>query len=494
MFDRTVAPLLDILQHVAQKDSAPFYVPGHKKGRGAPPKLLQWWGNEVFRADLTELPQLDNLAAPEGAIAEAQALAAAAFGARRTWFLVNGSTAGIVAAILATCQSGDKIILPRNAHKSAISGLILAGAIPIFVHPTYDRNWNLPLGVSPAAVAAALEAHPDAKAVMVVSPTYQGVCSNIASIAQIAHQRQIPVIVDEAHGAHFTFHPDLPTPALEAGADVAIQSTHKVLGALTQASMLHVRGDRIDEGQLDRALQLVQSSSPSYLLMASLDAARQQMATTGRSLLSQTLQLAQKARTQLSEIPQLSILEMPLSPTPGFFDLDPTRLMVKVTGLGMSGYDADEVLDDRFEVTAELVERSYLGFAISLGNTTADIDRLIEGFVTLSEESAQLHSNSQNESLLDISHPETSYALPPMSPREAFFAPLEQVPVSGSVGCLSGELICPYPPGIPVLMPGEEITQTAIDVLQQVRDLGGTITGCSDPNLETIQVVRGRSI
>ena len=492
MFDRTVAPLLDILQHVSQRDGVPFYVPGHKKGRGAPPKLLQWWGTEVFRADLTELPQLDNLAAPEGAIAEAQALAAEVFGARRTWFLVNGSTAGIIAAILATCQTGDKIILPRNVHKSAISGLILAGAIPIFVHPTYNRDWDLPLGISPTAVAAALEAHPDAKAVMLVSPTYQGVCSDIASIAQIAHQRQIPVIVDEAHGAHFTFHPDLPTPALEAGADVAIQSIHKVLGALTQASMLHVRGDRIDEGQLDRALQLVQSSSPSYLLMASLDAARQQMATTGRSLASQTLQLSQKARTRLSEMPQLSILEMPLSPTPGFFDLDPTRLMVKVTRLGMSGYDADEILEHRFGVTAELVERRYLGFVISLGNTAADIDRLIEGLATLSGES--VHSHSSNEFLLDLSHPDTFPAPPPMSPREAFFAPLETISVSRSVGCLSGELICPYPPGIPVLMPGEEITQTAIDILQQVRECGGTITGCSDPNLETIQVVRGRSI
>ncbi|MBE9040314.1 aminotransferase class I/II-fold pyridoxal phosphate-dependent enzyme [Oscillatoriales cyanobacterium LEGE 11467] len=492
MLDRTSTPLLDILRQVAQQDSAPFYVPGHKKGSGAPRELLRWWGGEVFRADLTELPQLDNLAAPEGAIAEAQALAAEVFGARRTWFLINGSTAGILAAILATCQTGDKIILPRTAHKSAISGLILSGAIPIFIHPTYDRDWDLPLGISPNAVAAALEAHPDAKAVMVVSPTYQGVCSDIASIADVTRQRDIPLIVDEAHGAHFTFHPDLPTPALEAGADVAIQSTHKVLGALTQASMLHLKGDRIDDLRLDRALQLVQSSSPSYLLMASLDGARQQMATKGHLLMSQTLQLAREARTRLSDIAPLSVLEVPVAQTPGFFDLDPTRLMVKVDRLGINGYDADEILDDRFGVTAELVERRYLAFAISLGNTATDIDRLVEGLRAIARESAPLHLDAGDDLLLEvpgeISH-QDAFSPPAMSPRDAFFAPLETVSVSGSIGRLSGELICPYPPGIPVLMPGEEITPTAIEVLQRTRDLGGTITGCCDRNLQTIQVV-----
>ncbi|MDY6938646.1 MAG: aminotransferase class I/II-fold pyridoxal phosphate-dependent enzyme [Cyanobacteriota bacterium] len=493
MLDRTSAPLLDILKIVARQNSAPFHVPGHKKGCGAPPELVRWWGSEVFRADLTELPQLDNLAAPESAIANAQTLAAETFGARKTWFLVNGSTAGILAAILTVCQTGEKIILPRNAHKSAISGLILSGAIPIFINPTYDRHWDLTLGISTEAVAATLEAHPDAKAVMVVSPTYHGVCSDIAGIVRLTRQYNLPLIVDEAHGAHCTFHRDLPIPALQAGADVVVQSTHKVLGALTQASMLHLQGDdRVDEYRLDRSLQLVQSTSPSYLLMASLDGARQQMAIAGCEWMSRTLQLAREARTRIADLPGLEVLDPPTSATPGFFDLDPTRLTVRVAGLGMSGYDADEILDNRFGVVAELVDRTYLTFVLSLGNTATDIDRLANGFAALCQHSVGSPVKEDNLDVLVFSSQQVFCPPPTLSPRDAFFSPLETVPISRSIGYLSGELLCPYPPGIPVLMPGEEITQTAIEMLQRTRDLGGTITGCADRTLQTIQVVRGK--
>ncbi|HLO47108.1 MAG TPA: aminotransferase class I/II-fold pyridoxal phosphate-dependent enzyme, partial [Kamptonema sp.] len=374
-------PLLDALRDCVNQPIAPFYAPGHKRGAGISKLLADLLGIAVFRADLPELPELDNLFAPEGVILEAQELAAEAFGGECTWFLANGSTCGIIAAILATCSQGDKIILPRNIHQSAISGLILSGAMPIFVEPEYDAVWDIANSITPSALAIVLEQHPDAKAVMVVYPTYHGVCGNLDAIAQLVHQYNMPLLVDEAHGPHFNFHPELPTPALSAGADLTVQSIHKVLGALTQASMLHVKGDRVDIERLKRALQLVQSTSPSYLLLASLDAARQQMAMHGLELMTKTLLLAETARSRLAKIPGLSVLE--LLNTPGFVALDSTRLTVKVSELGLSGFEADEILNQELGVTAELPMLKHLTFIISLGNTEADIDRLIQAFITL---------------------------------------------------------------------------------------------------------------
>ena len=257
---QSTTPLLDILQTLAQQPDAAFYAPGHKRGQGISESLSNLLGNTVFRADLPELPELDNLFTPEGAIAEAQALAAEAFGADKTWFLINGSTCGIIAAILATCAPADKIILPRNLHQSAIAGLILSGAVPIFLNPEWDENWDIAYSFTPEALSVALQQHPDAKAVLAVYPTYHGIGGDIEGIAAITHRYDIPLLVDEAHGAHFAFHPDLPISALQAGADLTVQSTHKVLGAMTQASMLHVQGDRINHQRLNQALQLVEST------------------------------------------------------------------------------------------------------------------------------------------------------------------------------------------------------------------------------------------
>ncbi len=493
-------PLLDALRDRTNHHHAPFYAPGHKRGQGISQALVDLFGAAVFRSDLPELPELDNLFNPEGVIAEAQELAAQAFGADSTRFLANGSTCGIIAAIVATCGPGDKIILPRNIHSSAISGLILSGAMPIFVSPEYDRTWDLANSITPAAAAAALQQHPDAKAVMMVYPTYHGVCGDVGAIAQITHQYNIPLLVDEAHGAHFNFHRDLPAPALSAGADLTVQSTHKTLGAMTQASMLHVKGDRINIQKLDRALQLVQSTSPSYLLLASLDAARQQIALHGKELIAQTLLLAAKARSHISQIPGLSVLE-PLN-TPGFAALDRTRLTVKVSALGITGFAADEILHSELAVTAELPMPQHLTFIISLGNTETDIENLVKAFTILAGRSKfgneqcagfnggilqeEATSNKQDFPPLPLSPSPT----PPLSPREAFFSPAETVGIDQAVDRLGAELICPYPPGIPVLMPGEIITPEALDYLQQVLAAGGKITGCSDRGLQTLRVVR----
>ncbi len=487
-------PLLDALRDRTNHPHSPFYAPGHKGGQGISGPLADLLGTQVFQADLPELPELDNLFNPEGVIAEAQNLAAEAFGAEHTRFLANGSTCGIIAAIVATCGPGDKIILPRNIHASAISGLILSGAIPIFVNPEYNSDWDIANCITPEATTAALKQHPDAKAVMVVYPTYHGVCGDLRAIAKITHQYNIPLLVDEAHGAHFNFHPNLPEAALSAGADLTVQSIHKTLGAMTQASMLHIQGSRVDIQKLNRALQLVQSTSPSYILLASLDAARQQIALHGQELMTETLLLAEKARSQLSQIPGLSILE-PLN-TPGFAALDKTRLTVKVSDLGITGFAADEILHSQLGVTAELPMPQHLTFIISLGNTAKDIDNLVKGFTIL--EGRRTPQGGKEEEPPPAPpkggklgrRKKEDFSHPPLSSREAFFSPSETVAADQAVDRLSAELICPYPPGIPVLMPGEIITPKALEYLQQILIDGGKITGCSDPRLQTLKVVR----
>lgn len=493
MLDQTLTPLLDTLKTCAQRPHSPFYAPGHKQGKGISPELSRWLGLSVFQADLPELPDLDNLFAPEGVIEEAQKLAAAAFGAGETYFLINGSTCGIIAAILATCESGDKIILPRNSHQSAIAGLILSGAIPIFINPEYDSVNDLAHSITPDGVAAALQKHPDAKAVMMVYPTYHGVCGDINAIASLVHQYHLPLLVDEAHGAHFAFHPDLPPSALAAGADLTVQSTHKVLGAMTQASMLHTQGNRIDTQKLKKALQLVQSTSPNYLLLASLDAARQQMALSGNSLMTRTLGLANRAREKINQIPGISLLESPH--TPGFFALDTTRLTIRVTELGLTGFEADEIFHQQLGVTAELPTLQHLTFIISLGNTEADINQLIQACTQLAqeyscqEERGKKGKRGEMEYVLKLPIPHTPLPTP-HSPRQAFFAPTETLAIEKTPGKISAETVAPYPPGIPILIPGEEIQPATIEYLQKVHSLGANITGCSDRTLKTLKVVK----
>jgi arginine decarboxylase len=477
MLDQTAMPLVQQLRDSADRDSAPFHTPGHKRGSSISPALADWWGKSVLQADLPELPELDNLFAPQGVIRDAQDLAAEALGADRTWFLANGSTAGILAAILATCGPGDPIILPRNIHQSVISGLILSGAYPIFIAPEFDGA--LAHCVTPAAIATAIAAHPNAKAVLIVSPTYYGVTANIAEIAAITHGHNIPLLLDEAHGAHFAFHPDLPTPALAAGADLVVQSTHKTLSALTQASMLHLRGARVDADRLTQALQLVQSTSPSYLLLASLDAARHQMANHGQALMSRALEMSDRARADLGQIPGLTLLNPTISP--GFHQLDRTRLTLFLNGL--DGYAADQLLHEKLGVTCELPSLHHLTFIITPGNTDRDITRLVNAC-------EQLGQSDDLPKAMPESIPFCSVFEQRVTPREAFFGVGERVPIGQTPGRISAELVCPYPPGIPVLMPGEVVTPLAITYLQQVLAAGGTLSGCTDDTLTTLNVLR----
>ncbi len=519
MLDQNQTPLLDALISNAKRIHTPFYTPGHKQGRGISPKLADYFGKTVFRADLTELTELDCLFTPNGVIQQAQQLAAQAFGASQTWFLVNGSTCGIEAAILATCGDRDKIILPRNIHSCAISGLILSGAIPIFINPEYDSTLDIAHSITPQSLETALKKHPDAKAVMMVYPTYYGVCGDITAIAKLTHEHNIPLLVDEAHGAHFNFHPELPIPALAAGADLSVQSIHKTLGAMTQASMLHLQGERININRVNKALQILQSTSPSYILLASLDAARQQMALHGKELLSHTLQLADQARKRINKIPGLSILNFPSSDLKeqgekktlindgdsaacpegiNFFmgtALDKTRLSVTVSELGITGFEAEEIFDEQFNVTPEFASLQHLTFIISLGNTESDIEQLVKAFKKLAKEYSKppltIEKGFDCRVLQNyLGHNPTKVINLHLSPRQAFFAATESVPIEKTINRTCAEIVCPYPPGIPLLMPGEIITPTALEYLKYINKMGGFISNCADTTLSNLKVIK----
>jgi arginine decarboxylase len=481
-------PMTEALAALSGADLTLFCTPGHKRGNAIPPAMARLIGHQAYRVDLPDLPGF-NLFEPEGFIATAQVLAAQTFGADQTWFLVNGSTVGVMASILATCGPGDKIILPRNVHRSAISGLIFSGAHPVFIAPEYDPHWDLVHCMTPAAVAEALALHPEAKAVLMVSPTYQGVGGDVGAIAQLVHQHGIPLIVDEAHGAHFGFHSDLPPAALTLGADLVVQSTHKTLSALTQASMLHHQGSLVNARRVSSMLQMLQSSSPSNLLLVSLEGTCQQMREAGQALMAQTLALACAARKRLQTMAGLSILIQPQPATAGFCSLDATRLTVDVSALGLDGFTADEICTEQFGVIAELPTLRHLTFILSLGNSPADLDRLFCALDGLRQHSSQ--AKSSTSFAIDLTAVAISpVECPAISPRDAFFAPQISIPIAQSVGQISAETLCPYPPGIPITLPGERITPAQIAFLQQIQASGGLIAGCTDPTLEFIQIIQ----
>jgi arginine decarboxylase len=481
-------PIANALAAFADAGPTLFCTPGHKQGKAIPSSMERLVGGQAYGVDFPDLPGF-NLFEPEGCVATAQILAAKTFGADRTWFLVNGSTVGVIASILATCGPGDKIILPRNVHRSAISGLILSGAHPVFIAPEYDLEWDLVYCITSASIAEALVQHPDAKAVLVVSPTYHGVGADLRAIAHLAHQRNIPLVVDEAHGAHFGFHSDLPPAALSLGADLVVQSTHKTLSALTQASMLHQQGSLVDAGRVGSVLTMLQSSSPSNLLLASLEGTCQQMQEDGQNLMAQTLALAHTARQQILGIPGLSVLESLKPPMPGFYYLDQTRLTVDISALGLDGFTADEICAKQLGVIAELPTFRHLTFILSLGSSHADLDRLLMALAHLSQHSPY-GSKIAHFPMHKVADTFACMEDPLLSPRDAFYASKISIPICAAAGCISAETLCPYPPGIPITLPGERITSAHITFLQQIQAAGGLIAGCTDQTLQSIQVLK----
>lgn len=472
-------PLVSALKTSAEENAASFHFPGHNRGRAAPSSFTQLIGTKPFRHDLPELPELDDLFSPKGPIRDAQYAASKLFGSLETWFLVGGSTCGIQAAVMATCSPGDFLILPRNCHISVISAMVLSGALPRYIIPEYDCNWHIAGGITASQVDEAIKELEmegrKASAVLITSPTYHGICSDLKRICQLCHSQNIPVIVDEAHGAHLGFHPQLPRSAMQQGADLAVQSTHKVLCSLTQSSMLHMSGNLVDRERICRCLQTLQSTSPSYILLASLDAARAQL-SENPDIFNKAIELAVKSKDRIKEIRGISILDLPSFSS--FHAIDPLRLTVGVWKLGISGYAADDIICRNQGVISELVETRSVTFAINLGTCEEHIERLLSGMAQISEASRIIHDTEEKED--DSKCAPFSDIRIRLSPREAFFAKKRRVNIEESVGEICGEMISPYPPGIPVMIPGEVITKDSLNYLLHVSRIGASISGASD--------------
>ena len=494
VLDQTRAPYFQALLDYVDAGVVPFHTPGHKQGIGMERAFREFVGDNVLAIDLTQIRGLDDLLQPEEALVEAQELAAACFGAEQSLFLINGSTSGNQCMMMAALNPGERIAIPRNSHKSAMGGLIMSGATPVWMQPEVDEGLHMDHTVTPETVRATLDREPDIKAVYIVTPTYYGVAADLESIVRIAHERDVPVLVDEAWGPHFHFHPALPPSAMQAGADLCINSTHKMLGSMSQTAMLHVQGNRVKLDRLKAVYKLFLSTSPNLVLVASLDVARRQMALDGPALLSRTIEIANEARRQLNEIPRVYCFGEELEGRPGVFDLDPTKITVTVKDLGYTGYEAEEILRRRYNVQVELADLFNVVALYTIGTTTEASEMLVHGVRELAREDRPVDIFSPS-GVLERRVKTGTYKLPPippirLAPREAFLAPTEFVPFKASAGRVCAEVITPYPPGIPVISPGEEITPEIIDYLMLEKRAGVKMQGPYDDDLKFIRVVR----
>lgn len=476
------APLFEKISNYCKKKIVHFHIPGHRLGEGLPPEFKNM-APELFKMDLTEVPGLDDLHNPEGVIAEAQALAASLYDAGETFFLVNGTTCGLQALILSVAGEGERVLVPRNAHRSILGGFIFSGAVPVYLQPEIIPYFEIAAGIEPGRFQKQMQASPECSAVLAVHPTYFGTVGDLSGLVREAHRLDMPVIVDEAHGTHLYYSGELPAGALKCGADGVVQSVHKTGGALTQSSWLHVLGERINRKKLKDSLRLVQTTSPSYLLMASLDAARRQLAVNGKQLIGRALELAREARRRISLIKGLSLLGQEHLAGKAFFGIDPTRLVISVRELGLTGYQAKDILSRCYGVEVEMADFNNIVAIISLGTTRGDIDHLVESLRAFSvRERRDARSRPANVALPSI---------PPlrMSPRRAWMARSRPVKIHEATGLVSGETVCVYPPGIPVICPGEEITGEVKDYLLAVRKMKLHCQGPEDPDLNKIRVL-----
>lgn len=386
--------------------------------------------------------------------------------------------------ILSTASPGDEILIARNAHKSILTGIILSGATPRFFLPTFDRELGMLLNVTVEEVGRTMAQYPNAKILSLTSPNYYGVTADLREIVSMAKRRGILVLVDEAHGPHLHFHQALPTSALDAGADLCVQSTHKILGGMTQSSMLHLKGPDIDHPRVMKLLLLLQSTSPSYILMASLDLARMQMATEGEKLLGKAIDLAKDARDRINRIPGLSCFDEPDLRGRDFF-LDVTKLTICVKELGLSGFEVSAILNTEFGIQVEMADLFNILVIVSIGDRRDDLDRLVVALGSVAGRGAR-PSGART----------IPFLLPPLGqqfhlpPRDAFFAPSEYLPLTKAEGRISADIITIYPPGVPVLVPGEEVGSSAIDYLRSLASYGARIDGVLELDEPQIRVLR----
>lgn len=479
-------PILKSLIDYTKENNAYFHMPGHKGGNVFKKADFDIFNNNLLSMDVTEVPGIDNLHCPEEAIKEAQTLAAEAFGAEHTFFLINGTTSGIYSMILAATNPGDKIIIPRNCHKSVTGAVILGRLKPIYISPELDHKFNIASGIAPDTISRAIQEHPDAKAVVVTNPTFYGVCSDLEQIAKIAHENNMLLLVDEAHGSHFGFHGKLPKTALQCGADIVAQSTHKTLPSMTQSSMLHVRSSRVDLDKLKLFLQLTQSTSPSHILLSSLDSARYIMQYKGEELLDDIINWCDMLRQEISSIENLVCLGKEDIGRAGIFDVDATRLTINLSGIGLSGTTADELLRNKFKLQVEMADLYNIVAICSVGDSAENIKRLAEAIKCIANE------YKHNPNKIDKTVIATFSNIPKMEllPWEAVYQTKVEVPVEDCIGRVCAEMIVPYPPGIPIIMPGEIISDDIIDYALECRSKGIKINGTKDASLKYITVMK----
>lgn len=482
---QTDTPLLAAMKHYVADGVMPFHTPGHKQGKGMHTALESIVGRGALALDLALMEEMDDFHEPHGCIKDAQDLAAELYGADHSFFVINGTTGGIYAMILAAVGPGDKIIVPRNAHRSIIGGIILSGAVPVFMRPEVDHELGLAMGVTPNSVAAAIEQHPDAKAVLLINPTYYGVATDLQRIVELVHAKNMLVLVDEAHGPHLRFSRRLPVQALDAGADMCAQSTHKIIGAMTQCSMVHCREGRVRVPHLKAMLQLVQSTSPNYIMLASLDVARMQMATEGEALIERSIELADWLRREINTIPGLYCFGAEKIGQPGVFALDPTKVTVTVKGLGLTGAEAERILRHQYKIQVELSDFYNILFLITLGDQRHEVETLAAALRDMAAKYAKPVKAQADWQA--VAHPEPPVAI--LSPREALFGNTCMVPFADSAGKVCAEIVTFYPPGIPLLCPGEQITPEIIAYCQTLQAAGMHISGPEDYTLKTIKVV-----
>lgn len=484
--DQTAAPLFDALREFVERDQAPFYSPGHKGGRTLDP----WLREHIAAVDLNNLPDLDTLHCPTGPILAAETLIAQTWGSGASFMMVQGSTGGNIAVALSALRPGDRVLVQRNAHKSVLAGLVASGAHPVWLAPQWDPEFGVAHGLAVAAVERAL-AENDATALWILHPTYFGTTADVTALAALCREHGVRLLVDGAHSPHFAFHPELPVAAETAGAAATVQSVHKILSGLSQAAVLHVDPAQLDTGTVRRALQLVQTTSPHFAIMASIDLARRQMATEGRRLLDETLHRARRTARRLAAIPGLRVFgdEQLTGPGSGLCQRDETKLLIGTRGLAADASQLMARLNRVHGVQPELSGAGHLLCILTIGNTDADCDRLVDG---LAEVAGHAGLRDDTDSDTDTGVGTDLLGLRPemvLTPREAFFAGDETVALGAAVGRVAAEPITPYPPGIPLVMPGERLSADVVDALTFLRGAGNPISA-ADPTLERVTVVR----
>lgn len=475
------APIYEALEQFRKMRIVPFDVPGHKRGRGNP-ELTALLGERCVGMDVNSMKPLDNLCHPVSVIREAEELAADAFGAAHAFLMVGGTTSAVQSMILSVAGRGDKIILPRNVHRSVMGAMVLCGAVPVYVNPECDARLGIPLGMRLSAVERAIRENPDAKAILVNNPTYYGVCSDLRAIVALAHAHGMLCLADEAHGTHFYFGEDLPISAMAAGADMAAVSMHKSGGSLTQSSLLLI-GPAMQEGQVRQIINLTQTTSGSYLLLSSLDISRRNLALRGRDSFRQVVSLAEYARSEINAIGGYYAYGRELVNGDTIFDFDPTKLSVHTLDIGLAGIEVYDLLRDEYDIQIEFGDLGNILAYLSIGDRPREVERLVGALAEVRRRFGKSKAGLMAHEYID--------PVVAVSPQEAFYADKESLPLAGTAGRVCSEFVMCYPPGIPILAPGERITEEIIDYIVYAKEKGCSMTGPEDPAIERLNVLKG---